>query len=284
MADHIWISATTSDWATAGNWTGGVPVSNGRALLGASSSQVSLLTTVTQGGVDLDLLEASSLFAGNLGSAGTPLEIAADVVNWFGSGELHYLSHNNAGALKTDVMNLRSANPGVGGTIGSKVGAAGEIDVLNFARGTWTITNAQGINRLCTSYVTNPSGDVALTVNNATGTIAEARFAAGNIQNNALITACNVAGQARLTHGTAAITPAGTITNLFMADRSYCAFNMAATIGLVVLDGESILDLMQTGHVKVITEIYLLGRSKLLAGSNVTLPTGALYHDLRETK
>lgn len=282
MADHVW-AGTTSAWSTAGNWTGGVPVSNGRALFGASTSQQSALTGLGQAGVDLDYLQVNAAFLGAIGTSGSPLQIAADVVNFMGSGEFNIESHNNAGALKIDVMNIKAANPGVIVRIGSVSGAAGEVDKINVSRGNVMLTTATGVDELNVGYVSNPGADAIVTVNQTAGTIARASVNAGLVTCNAAVTAAYVGGVGKYIHGQIDKSP-GALSYLNMSGSAYAQYDMAGTIALVVLSGNAVLDLTKTGFAKVITELVLLDTARVIADANTTLPTGQLLHDLRDIR
>ena len=279
MADHVWI-ATTSTWTTAGNWTGGVPVSNGRALFGASTSQQAV-TGLSQAGIDLDYLQVNAAFLGAIGASGTPLQIAADVVNFMGSGEFNYESHNNGASLKTDVMNIKAASGGVIVRIGSVSGAAGEVDKINIGRGNVTLTTVTGCDELNVGYVSNPASDVTLNVNSTCGTIARGSFKAGSIFNNAAMTAAYVSGTARFAHGSLSTSP-GALSYLNASDSAYVQYDMAGTIALLVVGGNAVVDFTKTGFAKVVTELVLLDRAVVISDLNTTLPTGQLYHDLRD--
>ncbi len=84
--DTQWTGTTDGTWDTTGNWSGGEPVNNSRALIAASSQSIvgsdqSLVTLK-----ELSLWFGSSRFNGSIGSDGNPLRINSEILRLAGSG------------------------------------------------------------------------------------------------------------------------------------------------------------------------------------------------------
>lgn len=77
MATKSWQSVSSTDWATAGNWNGGVPTSNDHAIVNGGVS----IAGYDASAVDLDSLNIGPDFTGAIGSTGSYLIVAGDLVN-----------------------------------------------------------------------------------------------------------------------------------------------------------------------------------------------------------
>ena len=85
-----WTGASNSTWSTAGNWTNGVPDTDGTAIIDGS---VSITGGSGISNTEVDRVFVASTYTGSIGSSGTPLEldVAELSVDNSSSGSTHYL-------------------------------------------------------------------------------------------------------------------------------------------------------------------------------------------------
>lgn len=153
MATHTWISTSSQDWNTAGNWDGGVPISNGIAVI--KSGTVAPTANLNQTAVDLDLLYVEP-GAPAVGASGNPLIISADKVIRRGSNEFHYQD----GGGTTDFMVIDADTPAAINAV-----SAATVTDLYILRG--TVTCSGTVTNLYIQYHDNPSSDALVTVSAA---------------------------------------------------------------------------------------------------------------------
>ena len=100
MATTTWTGASSSVWATAGNWTNGAPATGDTAVIDGSVS-------ITGGtGTQVERVYVAGTYTGAIGSAGTPLEIdSAELsVDNSSSGSTHYIHLTGANNATPTVM------------------------------------------------------------------------------------------------------------------------------------------------------------------------------------
>ena len=119
LQDRSWVDA---------NWsTGTKPAANGEAYI-PDSLNTDVDTTLDQGTVDLDLLWIGPGFRNNVGTSGTSLAIAADLVVHNGTGGLYYDASKGGGSLITDEIRIMCANNSGFAVINSESGDAADIE------------------------------------------------------------------------------------------------------------------------------------------------------------
>ena len=105
-----WTGASNSDYDTAGNWTNGVPVSAGTAVIDGAVS----ITGGAPSQPDVQRFYVAPTYTGAIGSSGTPLEIDCSEVSIdnSSSGSTHYLHLTGATHASRTVMvdGLKSGN------------------------------------------------------------------------------------------------------------------------------------------------------------------------------
>lgn len=78
MATRTWQSTSSTDWNTAGNWSGAaVPTSNDNVVINGGTN----IAGYDASAVDLDSLNVGQDYDGSIGSTGSYLIVAADLVN-----------------------------------------------------------------------------------------------------------------------------------------------------------------------------------------------------------
>ena len=107
-----WVGGTSSDWATAGNWTNGLPGTTGTAVIDGS---VSITGGTPSGNAEVERVYVASTYTGAIGSSGTPLEldVAEMSVDNNSSGSAHYIhltgSNNTTPTVMVDGLKVGNA-------------------------------------------------------------------------------------------------------------------------------------------------------------------------------
>jgi len=104
-----WTGASDTDWDTAGNWTNGVPVAAGTAIIDGSANIAGGAVTNT----DCQRVYIASTYTGQIGSSGTPIELDFQElsVDNTASGSAHYIEKVDASYIATvQVDGLKTGN------------------------------------------------------------------------------------------------------------------------------------------------------------------------------
>ena len=108
MATPIWISSD-GDWGNTASWsTGSVPVDGDTAVFDGINSVVSVTGSLNQAGIDLDELQTSPEYTGDIGLPGNPLRLDSFVTHR-GSGSLYYQADGQINQVFVDSVNLIDA-------------------------------------------------------------------------------------------------------------------------------------------------------------------------------
>lgn len=242
MADKVWISSGSTDWATPGNWSGGVPISNDRAFFRTAASTVSPDTNINnQDAVDLDLLHIEKDWPGNIGGIGNYLEISSDMVIHEGAGTLYY--SDGSGTTDEFILNAKHTTSGqYSAVIGN--GAANTYTLFNAIRGRFQVSNATVITKLVVGYSQNPASDVWVMADASLGTIVDYHQYAGYAELNAAITrGVMIGGTLKYSSGALA---------LLDQYNGSVIFNSTSTAAEVNCHG-GVFDMTQSGQAKTIT-------------------------------
>ncbi len=82
MADKIWASSSSNDWATAGNWApSGVPANGDDVYIDGSASNVDIADGLNQSAVTLASLRVSATYTGRIGTASAYLQVGATALD-----------------------------------------------------------------------------------------------------------------------------------------------------------------------------------------------------------
>ncbi len=241
MATKIWTGSVDGNFQTAGNWNGGVPVSNDDAIVPSVATRSMDAGMDQSGAVDLDSLVVHRGYAGNIGSSGNPLKIAADKVLFMGAGEFWFEND-----ITTDDVRIIAATPQTVVNLGGDT-----ITSIAILRGKVTIDGTTGaIADLNVGYFTDRLNDSRVTIAASAGTLTSLFQDGGKLwAGNTITTAHAHAGE---------LTKQGTtsIVTLEQHMGANVIYNSSGTITLARLRGGT-LDLTQTGDVKAITTLWL---------------------------
>ena len=174
-----WTGASSSAWNTAGNWTNGVPVATGTAIIDGAVD----ITGGAPANNEVDRFYVASTYTGALGSTGTPLEIdSAEVsIDNGTSGSTHYLHLEGA----------NNATPAVvvdGLKTGNALYLSGDIDrllVKTSFLGTLHLGNSASKQAVPNDVVVNTSSgivDATVAANVAWVTAAEVHVTNGTLK------------------------------------------------------------------------------------------------------
>ena len=112
MATTTWTGSSNSDWATAGNWTNGLPATGDTAIVDGS---VGITGGTPSGNAEVERVYIASTYTGAIGSSGTPLEL-----------DVAQLSVDNTTSGSTHFIHLTGSNNTTPNCVidGTKTGAA----------------------------------------------------------------------------------------------------------------------------------------------------------------
>ena len=115
-----WTGASSTAWDTAGNWSNGVPDSDGTAIIDGSVDIAGGSVTNT----DVARVYVASTYTGAIGSTGTPLELDFQElsVNNTNSGSTHWIEKTGSTYTATVMID--------GSKTGNAVYLAGSIDLI----------------------------------------------------------------------------------------------------------------------------------------------------------
>ena len=208
-----------------------------------------------QGGVDVDLIAIPRGFSHNVASHESPLRIACDALEHYGSGGLYYLADANAGgALDTDFVRIQCETPRAITELTSGTGTdAGDYHRIVLERGNVRFLADMAFDAaalVLVGYMTNLLGDVHLTIGAGADTLPTLHQSGGVIESDRAITNAYCSAGS-LIQSTAAI------TTLFIGAGATCTYNHTA-LTTVVVHGGGTLNLLGNSYAKTITTAYFM--------------------------
>lgn len=274
MADTIF-QGTDGDWGNDGSWSGVEPAESDRAFMPGTNA-TSVTAGLDNGGVDLALLQTDPNYVGHIGASGTPLIIAANKVEHYGSGQLFYKSaivaDPSPGLDITDWFLVDSINRENAATLdGEQITRVTVISGKVTLLGTLGDTGTHGGNAVLTEFVEtsfhdNPASDAEVIINCAlkasTGTV---RMNGGKVTSIGAIAKVLMSG-GKWIHDTAAVA-------LLEMYGGTAWWKPTATLLEAHIFG-GVLDLTQTTLPKTVTDLNLYPGGTLIY--NPTLFTGTL--------
>lgn len=121
MATTVWNNgAATGDLNTAGNWSNGIPGAGDIAIFNGTESASVTSSAAALTALTLAEVRVEAGYSGNLGDAGTPLELSATKFSFYGSGKLFF----NNGSTGT-TLDLIIETPSGAVQLGDNAGGLG---------------------------------------------------------------------------------------------------------------------------------------------------------------
>lgn len=267
-------------YITTNDWDAGSPATNDKVIV-PESLNVDIDTNLDNGGDDYDLIYVHKGYTKNLGSTGTPLKAAADLVVFKGSGKFYFASDKNSGSgLKTDEIRIEAEEADSVIELDSNAADAGDIIDFIILRGTVTMKGNivyDAASLLKVGFIANRASDVDLTIENG-NTLAVAEQWGGLVKCNTIVTAYRLAGGTLVQDQTKL-----TALDIF---GGVCRYNYRQTSSdatVIRVHGGGVLDLMATGDEKLFTnaaaQIWLYPGSEIRKDDN--LHTITKLFDLR---
>jgi len=246
------------DWSDAGDWSGIVPIANDDALISPSLA-VAVDAGLDQTTLDLDSIRIHELYMHDVGASGTPLKIATDELEHYGSGGLYYEADAGGAAIATDSVIIQCQNSKVITELGSGVGAkAGDYGRILINRGTVRVLASAMFGAACELIIgkVNSPNDATFSIGSGADTLLALHQNAGTgVTKNAITTAYVMGGT--LTHDVAAI------ATLFIGPGATVNYNHSAATTVVVFSGGT-LNLLDNTLEKTITTLTAMPGSTVL--------------------
>lgn len=265
--DLKWTSADGNVTAAGSYSPSGTPGNNEGLSLPSTNSQS--LTTNLAGltAIDLDLLYVDKAFGGDVGADGTPFEISANLVRFFGGQAFHYKD----GGGTTDLMIIKAASSNTvitldGDTITKVIVLRGNV-TLKSSMGTVTDLEIGWVNSQQNDANVTTQGGGALAVTNL-------RMSGGQLASNAAVTNAVICG-GNITQDIA------TVTNMDIYS-GFFDYRFAGTIALLNLRGGK-TDFSQTDLQKTVTNTNRFPGSEFEYNLDTTTFTNAI-NDMRASK
>lgn len=170
--------ASGGQWGTPANWgpDSVVPTAGDTVIIPSTLAADVTDAGAAADGIDFAVFVVHKGYQYSLGTAGSPIQLAAALIELYSAGPC-YLECDLGGGAALDINEaiIALARPDVVCQLGSHTGDAGEWDLINILRGAVTITatmnfNAAGIVRV--GFVKNIIEDVTLTISSSTETLA----------------------------------------------------------------------------------------------------------------
>lgn len=190
MATRYW-QGGDGNWDTVANWGGTKPVDGDTAIFPEGVS-IGVNAGLDQGGVDLALMYIHPRFTGSIGSSGSPLFIAGNLILHEGPGALYIESDAGGVTDKIDELRINCTNASTIVEIGSNAADAGDVVKIVVDRGNVTIKTNISLDaaaRIECGHKGNVDGDVALAIAAGAGTLATLVQRGGHIMSDDIITA-----------------------------------------------------------------------------------------------
>jgi hypothetical protein len=263
MGTTIWSGATSGNWNDDTNWSGVKPIDNDTAVFPAGGT-VSVTTGPTVS-IDLDLLYIHPLFTGHIGTSGSPISLAADLIEHHGAGGLYVESNNGGAAELIDEVRIMCAAPDVEVQIGGDAGAKGEVTAVYVLRGHVTMkanTNYNAAAIVEVGHMGNVQNDAKVillhdSVTPANTTIPVFHQWGGRCWADAIITA------GRLAAGTLVKREAKAVAlDIYGGVCEYNHTSIDADNTILKVRNGGVLDLMQTHNAKYFDELWIYGGGK----------------------
>jgi len=240
------------DWSDAGDWSAAVPVANDDALVsGALGTAIN--AGLNQAAIDLDSIRVHELCKYDIGASGTPLQIATGNLEHYGRAGLYY----ECGAgLKTDMVRIQCATPGVITELGS--GAAADYDYILLNRGTVRMLASIDFGAACPVIIgkVDSPNDVTFSIGSGADTLPTLHMNCGTGVTKGAITTAYVMG-GTLTHDVALC------TTLYVGPGAVVNYNHSAATTVVVYSGGT-LNLLGNTIEKTITTLTSMPGSIVL--------------------
>lgn len=264
---------TAADWGTAGNWsTAAIPIADSSAIIPDSGQLNSNVTDAghTAQGIDLNLLWVDPLYTKSFGTTAAPIQASGDLIQAYGSGGFYIECHNNAAAVKTDVLDLVLANAGAIAEIGSVTGNKGDYDLIRAMRGTITIKANAAFGDTAVLEVLRVSSvnDVNLTLLSSE-TLPTLRQKAGLVMSSSTITIAHVDAGAKL------IQDVSVLATLHLAGM--CELKHTALTTVYVYPG-GVFDMMTHTGYKTVTTATVFPGGTLIWDSNLHTITNKNFY------
>lgn len=247
---------TGDDWSTPGDWGGTKPVDDDTAIIPATNANRALIMSGDEGGLDVDLLTVHHGFKGTFGVSATPLALAGDLIRVYGSSGFYMeCDHDDAATHTCDVtlLQCRNANTPVElGSVAQVGGFDGKWDKVKAQRCNLTVKSnivwtATGL--LEVGYVSNPAGDVRVSLAASGPTLPTLRQNGGRVESHVVIAAGEIAGGILVQDDATPV-----LLHVYRGATLQLDHTAATTI--YVHDGGT-LDLLKNAKYKTITTLYL---------------------------
>lgn len=266
------------DWGVNASWSGDVPVTDGEVAIPETLAKA-VTGSPDQGGVDLDLFRIHAGYDKPIFTSGSPIKIAADLLEHFGSGNLFYTCDANSAGLKTDEVLIQCANSRVITELNSVSGDAGDFTRIIANRGIVRILgdlkwDANGLVQI--GCVESLASDVTMTIAAGANALPILRQGGGTLTSSRAITVAYVAGT--LKQDVAAI------TTLHIMPGGNVSYEWTSATLVIVYPGAT-LNLLTNTVEKTITDLWAMPKSTVLydkslfTGTNKR--TGYDFHDYR---
>lgn len=213
MATKIWTGATSGDWATAGNWDGGVPANSDDVIL--DNNAVDVDEGLDQSGVQLASLTITQSYTGRVGTAAAYLQIGATKVSIGSYSGPGY--PGGSGRICLDVgtepatieVHDTSSSPTETYLPPVRIKAADAATTVHVRKGRVGLACVPGetstVASVNVSYSTNPASDAEVVIGSGV-TMATLNQTGGVVTLQAAATTINLAGGTLHTRGSGAIT------------------------------------------------------------------------------
>ncbi len=208
------------------------------------------------GHCDLDALLVEPGYASNIGSSGSELNISADLVKFFGSGDFYYLD----GAGTTDVVLIKS------GSMSNTIELGGDtITTCTILRGTVTLAGTIGtMATLRVGHVTNRESDAIVTIAAGATAYTAVHQAGGSVTCGSVTTTWNQNAGVSTYHGAIAMTT-------LQLKGGRMNYTSTGTLTTAWVYGGAVLDL--TGGAKTVTTLYILPGGKAIYDESLVTVT-----------
>lgn len=257
MATPIWISSD-GDWGNTASWsTGSVPVDNDTVVFDGVSSVVSVTGSLNQIGIDLDELQTSPEYSGDIGLPGNPLRLDSFVTHR-GSGSIYYQADGQINQVFVDSVNLVDAAVLYGtGAPYNVIVKKGHVTCSD------SMTGLGGIHVF---------GDKSIVIveKNGAATVDRIYMTAGFIENNRAI---SDAESFALISGGVYVHQDGAVSELHI-HGGVVEWNADETLTFVIA-GSGLLDFTRSGNAKTVGALVIYPGAEVFTTSQTTI-TGTL--------
>lgn len=276
MAQIYWNSTSSTDWATAGNWSPAQVPTDGDDVI-FSNNSISVTTNLAQSTTQLASLTIDQSYTGQIGTSTAYLVVDATTLN---IGTSLYNGNNTGGSGRiklsgafTTVNVFNSANQGVETAL-PPVLLAGTITTYNQTNGVVGIAMALPFETATATTIVVKAGTLAL--GNVTHTTVNQQGGVINDFGASTLTTLNLNGGVYNALGTSAITTAN-------IREGSLVYKSTGTITNLNVYAGSVADFTQDIRAKTITTANVYGGSFKLSGyETVTNPVNLYGIDLND--